>query len=131
VVVAATLPVRRGKIVLLRRGIEPAQGFWTFPAGYMELGETTEQAAVRETREEICCRVGLQGLQGLYSYPDSNVVTAVYKARIIGGKPRPGKETQSVHEFKPADIPWEELAFRSTYLALKDWIISINDGEIE
>lgn len=120
-VVAACLPVRRGKIWLLRRDIEPSRGLWTFPAGYMELGETVAQAAARETREEICCRVELAGLQGIYSYPDSGVVTVVFRGRVRGPDPTPGAESQCVQAFRPSDIPWDELAFRSTFHALRDW----------
>jgi ADP-ribose pyrophosphatase YjhB (NUDIX family) len=120
--VAATLPVRRGRLCLLRRDIEPSRGFWTFPAGYMEMNESVEEAAVRETREEIRCRVVLEGLHGVYSYADSGVVTVVYRARVVGPGPRAGKESQCVKAFLPKDIPWDELAFRSTYHALKDYV---------
>jgi ADP-ribose pyrophosphatase YjhB (NUDIX family) len=120
-VVAATLPVFRGKMVLLRRAIEPARGLWTYPAGFMELGESVEEAARRETREEICCRVELEGLQGIYSYADASVVTVVYRAQVVGRGPRAGVEAQEVRAFGRGDVPWRELAFRSTFEALRDW----------
>jgi ADP-ribose pyrophosphatase YjhB (NUDIX family) len=109
-------------VVLLRRAIEPAIGAWTYPAGYMELGETVEEAARRETREEICARLGPLGPPMIYAYPDASVVTIVYSARIAGGKPRPGPEALEVRSFAPEEIPWGDLAFRSTYHALKDWV---------
>lgn len=121
-IVAATLPVRNGKIYLLRRNIEPALGLWTFPAGYMELGETVAEAALRETWEEIRAKAHLEGLQGIYSYPNSSIVNIVYRARVVGPAPRPGIESQCVEAFRPSDIPWNELAFRSTFHALKDWV---------
>jgi ADP-ribose pyrophosphatase YjhB (NUDIX family) len=121
-VVAATLPVRNGKIYLLRRNIEPSLGRWTFPAGYMELGEDAMSAAARETREEICCRVADLRLHNVYSYPDSGVVTVVFRARVIGAEPRPGAESQCVQAFRPSEIPWRDLAFRSTFHALRDWV---------
>ena len=121
-VVAATLPLRDGRIYLLRRDIEPSRGLWTFPAGYQEMGETVEQAALRETREEIRCRVKITGLHNIYSYPDAGVVTIVYKAAVVGRAPSPGHETQAVRAFSPSEIPWEKLAFRSTFHALKEWI---------
>lgn len=121
-IVAATMPVLRGKVCLLRRNIEPSQGLWTYPAGFMEMGETVEQAAARETREEIRARVTLSGPPRLYSYPDAAVVTVVYPARVVGAAPKPGPEAKAVGLFSPAEIPWRELAFRSTYHALKDWV---------
>lgn len=124
-VVGATLPVRRGKVYLARRDIEPSRGLWTFPSGYMELGETVEQAAVRETWEEIRGRVKILGLHGIYSYDDAVTVNVVYLAQVVGGAPRPGPESQCVEAFAPAEIPWRELAFRSTFHVLRDWVRSL------
>ena len=121
-IVGATLPVKDGRIVLLRRAIEPALGLWSHPAGFLEMGETVEDAARRETWEEICVRVRLEGPPRLYSYPDSSIVTVVYPARILGRSPRPGPESLCVETFAPHEVPWRELAFRSTYHALKDWV---------
>ncbi len=126
-IVAATLPVRRGKIFLLRRNIEPSLGLWTFPAGYMELGETAEDAARRETWEEIRARVRLTGGPRIYSYADAAVVTVVYPAAVTGPAPRPGPESQCVEAFSRAEIPWKELAFRSVFHALKDWVETPGD----
>lgn len=121
-VVAATIPVYRGGLCLLRRNIEPSLGLWTYPAGFMEMGETVEQAAARETHEEIRARAVLTGPPRLYSYPDAAVVTVVYPARLTGAAPRPGIEAKEVRVFPVEEIPWRELAFRSTYHALKDWV---------
>lgn len=123
--VAATLPERDGKIYLLRRAIEPAYGLWSHPAGFMELAETVEEAALRETREEICCRVKLFGPPRLYSYKDAAVVTVVFRARVMGKPPRPGVESLEVRAFSPSEIPWRKLAFRSTFHALRDWVKGI------
>ncbi|MBI4395727.1 MAG: NUDIX hydrolase [Elusimicrobia bacterium] len=121
-IVAAALPVRNGRIYLLRRGIEPSLGLWTFPAGFMEMGESVEEAAIRETREEIRCRIKIEGLHRICSYPDSGVVTIVYRARVIGPEPRAGHEAQCVQKFRPEEIPWEELAFLSVSESLRDWV---------
>lgn len=118
-VVAATLPIRRGKIYLLRRAIEPARGKWTYPAGYAELGESVEEAAIRETREEICTSVKLKKLFGVYSYRDSGVVTFIYLAQVTG-TPSAGVESLEVTAFSLHEIPWKDLAFRSTKDALTD-----------
>jgi 8-oxo-dGTP diphosphatase len=127
-VVGAALPVRNGKVYLARRDIEPSRGLWTFPSGYMELGETVEQAAARETWEEIRCRVKLLRLHGIYSYDDAVTVNVVYLARVVGAAPRPGPESQVVQAFGPREIPWSELAFRSTFHALRDWVRGLKKG---
>jgi len=123
-VVAGVIPVLPdGKIVLLQREIEPAKGSWSYPAGHQEVGETVEEAAIRETWEEICVRVKLNGLVGIYSYPDAGIVTIVYWGRVPKNqKPSPGIESQSVALFSPKKIPWKKLAFRSTKHALRDWL---------
>jgi ADP-ribose pyrophosphatase YjhB (NUDIX family) len=120
-IVGATLPIKNGKIYLLRRAIDPAYGLWSHPAGYMEMGETVEQAALRETWEEIRTRVRLVGPPRIYSYPDAIVVTVIYPAEVIGPTPRPGTESLEVKAFRPEEIPWNSLAFRSTFHALRDW----------
>ncbi len=122
-VVAGLIPMMPdGSVVLLRREIEPAKGKWSYPAGYQELGETVEQAAVRETWEEICVRVKVTGLVGIYSYPDAGVVTIVYAGKVLKGEiPAPGIESQDVQLYHPSKIPWNVLAFRSTTEALRDW----------
>ncbi len=124
-IVGATLPVKNGKIYLLRRAIEPSYGLWSHPAGFMEMGETVEQAAQRETWEEIRTRVKLVGPPKIYSYDDAAVVTIIYPAKIIGPIPRPGPESIEVKAFSPHEIPWKKLAFRSTYHALRDWVSKI------
>jgi len=121
-IVAAALPLRDGKVFLLKRNTEPGFGLWTFPAGFMEMGETVEDAARRETREEINAAIELTGLQGIYAYPDTGIVTVVYRARVVGPAPHPGEEAQAVRAFRPGAIPWNDLAFRSTFEALRDWL---------
>ena len=121
-VVAGAIPFRDGQVILLRRNIEPALGRWTFPAGFVELGESVEQAAIREAREEADLEIGELSLLNVYSYPESPVVTVVYSAQVIGGEPRAGGESQEVALFQPEAIPWEDLAFRSTREALWDWL---------
>jgi ADP-ribose pyrophosphatase YjhB (NUDIX family) len=125
--VAATLPVQRGRIWLLRRNIEPSLGLWTYPAGFMEMGETVEDAAKRETWEEIRARVAISGPPRIYSYADGAAFTIVYPARVVSGRPRLTPESQEVRAFRPSEIPWRELAFRSTYHALKDWVETSRD----
>ena len=123
-VVAGCIPVMpNGKIVLLRRSIEPALGHWTFPAGYMELGETVMQAAARETQEEVNLDVRIGAQVGIFSYEDAGVVTIVFEGRVRAGqKPTPATECDDVMIVSDKEITWKKLAFRSTAHALKDWI---------
>ncbi len=120
-VVGGAIPCQDGRVLLLRRRIEPARGQWTFPAGYVELGESVEEAAIRETKEEVALEIGDLSLLNVYSYRESPVVTVVYLSRIVGGDPQLGEEAEEIDFFSPAALPWAELAFRSTRDALRDW----------
>jgi ADP-ribose pyrophosphatase YjhB (NUDIX family) len=120
--VAAAIPVtERGDIVLLRRGFDPGKDLWTFPGGFVDLGESVEEAARREVREEIEADVQLTGLVGVYSKPDERVVLIVFAAGI-DEEPRTTPEALQVEAFAPDEIPWQELAFWSTTNALKDFL---------
>jgi ADP-ribose pyrophosphatase YjhB (NUDIX family) len=122
-VVSGTLPVRDGRVWLLRRGIEPRHGYWTYPAGFQEWDESTEEAALRETLEEIGCEVLLDGLLGVYSRAGAPVVNVVYLAHFAapGGVPCATTEAIEVRAFAPEEIPWGDLAFPSTQEVLRDW----------
>jgi CTP:molybdopterin cytidylyltransferase MocA/ADP-ribose pyrophosphatase YjhB (NUDIX family) len=120
--VSCTVPMLNGKLLLVRRSIEPCRGLWTIPGGYVDLGESTQEAAVRETLEEAGVRVTLGKLVGVYSYPHQPQVIVVYQAECPETPPIPGVETQEARYFSPEEIPWDRLAFRSTSDALRDWI---------
>ncbi|MEO5954014.1 MAG: NUDIX domain-containing protein, partial [Chloroflexia bacterium] len=124
-IVSGTLPVQDGKVWLLRRGIEPRYGYWTYPAGYQEIDETTDEAARRETWEELRLRVEVTKLFGVYSRAGNHVVNVVYLARLLDADATPNltSEATEVGLFGPDEIPWEELAFPSTHLVLHDWIV--------
>jgi ADP-ribose pyrophosphatase YjhB (NUDIX family) len=111
-----------GAVVLLRRGIEPQRGKWVFPGGFVDRGETAAGAAVRETREEVHLEVEVEELLGVYSYPGIEVVVVVYAARPVGGRLEAGDECLEARTFAPADIPWDDLAFRSTREALVQYV---------
>jgi ADP-ribose pyrophosphatase YjhB (NUDIX family) len=118
--VACAIPrTAAGEVVLLRRGFEPGKGLWTFPGGFVDLGESTEDAARRETREELELEVELGELVGVYSRPDDRVVLIVYAATALG-EPRTTPEATEVRAFAPGDVPWDALAFWSTERALRD-----------
>ncbi|MHB1131234.1 MAG: NUDIX domain-containing protein [Chloroflexota bacterium] len=121
-VVAATLPVLDGKVVLIRRALEPRLGTWSYPAGFVELGETVEEAAVRETSEEACLAVSIERLLNVYTSPDAAVVVIAYLAHCESAEPRPGEEALEVGLFSPEELPWDDLAFPTTVAALRDWV---------
>ena len=120
--VAAAIPATPdGRIILLRRGFDPGKGLWTFPGGFVDLGETVEEAARREAREEIQVSIELGALVGVYSREEERVVLIVYAAKT-GEEPQTTDEALEVRAFAPDEIPWDELAFWSTTNALKDFL---------
>ena len=121
-VAACTITLWDGRIVLLRRAIEPALGKWVFPGGFVDRGETVAAAAVRETLEEANLRVTLTGILDAYSYAGSHVVVIVYAADVVGGTPEARDECLEVRTFSPEEIPWDDLAFESTRQALRDYV---------
>jgi len=123
--VACAIPfTAAGAVILLRRGFDPGAGLWTFPGGFVDLGESVEEAALRETREELELDVELRRLVGVYSRPDDRIVLVVFAARALG-EPRTTPEAVEVRAFAPADLPWDELAFWSTSAALRDVLSAV------
>lgn len=122
-VVAAVAPERDGRILLMKRAWEPRAGFWTIPGGFLEMGESAEEGAVRETKEEAGIDVELRGLLGVYTRRDVGIVVVIYRGLVPGNAtPRPGAEALELRWFEADDIPWEELAFPTTVHALRDWV---------
>jgi len=110
--------VRTGDgILLCRRAIPPRVGFWTLPAGYLELGETPEAGAAREAAEEVNAEIEIGELLAIYSIPRISQVQLIFRARLMGGYSA-GPESQEVAVFDRADIPWPDLAFPSVHWAL-------------
>ena len=109
-----------GAVLLVRRAIEPRIGAWVFPGGFMDIGETAEEAALRETREEANLEVRDLSLLGVYTRTGPGVVVIVYEATAMSDA-SPGEECSEVAWFPTADIPWDDLAFDSTTAALRDW----------
>lgn len=104
-IVAGTLATSGSRVLLCKRAIEPRKGYWTLPAGFMENGETTLQAAARETLEEACAEVALDNLYTLINLPHINQVFMIFRARLQGSF-HPGPESLEVALFEEHEIPW-------------------------
>ncbi len=117
-VVAGAVVSYEGKILLCRRAIPPRHGFWTLPAGYMELNETVEEAAKREALEEACARIDIDALLAVYSIPRISQIQVMYRAALIDPAIEAGIESLEVDLFEWDDIPWDEIAFPSVHWAL-------------
>ena len=110
------------RIVLVRRAIEPGYGKWVFPGGYVDRGEQVHVAAVREAKEEAGLDVRLERLINVYSYPGRAPVIIVFAASILGGELCCDDEGLEARWFQDHEIPWDELAFRSTQEALREFL---------
>ena len=121
--VVTCLPVTdKGEVMLLRRGTEPGRGLWAQPGGFMEVDETVEAGAVRETLEETGLLVETSRIVGLYTRPEAAIVVIAFEARIVGGAVTRTPEALEVRPFRPDAIPWPEIAFRTSEWALRDWV---------
>ena len=123
--VVCSIPIAGGRAHLARRAIEPAKGRWTLPGGFLEIGEAAQEGARRETEEETELRIEVGALIGVYSRPHVGIVTLVFAADVVGGRPEPASETSEVRDFGPDEIPWDELAFTTVESALRDWVASL------
>ena len=117
-IVAGAVCTWEDRILLAKRAIEPRKGSWTLPAGYMELGETTEQAAQREAREEACASIEIDRLLAMYSVARIDQVQIMYRARLLSPDVAAGPESEDVALVTWDQIPWEELAFPTVVWAL-------------
>jgi ADP-ribose pyrophosphatase YjhB (NUDIX family) len=107
------------RLLLCRRAIEPRSGYWTIPAGFLELGETAEDGARREAWEEARARIAIEGLLAAYSVPRIGQVQLLYRARLLDAAVEPGPESLEVSLVGWDAIPWEELAFPSVTWVLR------------
>jgi ADP-ribose pyrophosphatase YjhB (NUDIX family) len=119
--VVGTLPVWEDRVLLCRRAIEPRLGCWTLPAGFMENHESVVAGALRETREESGAHIEMGAMYSMISVPHISQVHVIYHARLLDLDFAPGEETLEVALFAAADIPWEEIAFRTVAMTLRHY----------
>jgi 8-oxo-dGTP diphosphatase len=118
------------RIVLVRRRIEPRAGYWALPSGFTEYGETVEETAIRECREETGLEVALDDLLGVYSVNSDfygHLVLVLYSAHVVGGEMAAGDDASEVGLFSPTEVP-TDLAFQAHCQALGDWIKTIEES---
>lgn len=129
--VVGTIPATDdGRILLCKRNIEPRWGKWTLPAGFMELDETTEQGAARETDEEAGAAIEMGPLFSVISVPRVGQVHLFYCARLTSETFAPGHETLEARLFEAKDIPWDELAFRTVSTTLERYLQDRAQGQL-
>lgn len=125
VAVGTIITMQENRIVLVRRAIEPGYGRWVFPGGYVDRGEVVREAALREAREEAGLEIQLDGFINIYSYAERPPIVIVYAATATGGELQHDDESLAIRTFSNTEIPWDELAFRSTHEALRDYYAGV------
>jgi ADP-ribose pyrophosphatase YjhB (NUDIX family) len=129
-IVAGCIPEWEGEILLCRRAIEPKSGLWTFPAGFMEIGEGAEQAARRETFEEAKAQVDIARLHSVLSLPHIGQVYLTFVGRLLTKQFGAGEESLEVRLFSRMDIPWDKIAFPVVKFALQRYVDDRALGEL-
>jgi ADP-ribose pyrophosphatase YjhB (NUDIX family) len=117
-----------GQILLCKRAIEPRLGYWTVPAGFMELGETLAEAATRETFEEACAKIEIGSLLAIVDVVHAGQVHVFFRGSLPDGNYATGDESLDAQLYSPQDIPWEEIAFPSGTIALRQFLAQKEAG---
>lgn len=128
-IVTGCIPEWDDQILLCKRAIEPRSGLWTLPAGFMELGETTHEAALRETREEANARVELLDLFMVINLPHVNQVYMMFRSRLLNEDFAPGPESLEVGLYGREEVPWDELAFPTIRETLRCYFEDRDNGK--
>lgn len=117
--IAGCIPVWGDRVLLCKRAIEPRLGYWTLPAGFMELGETLAEAARREAREEANVELEIDQLYAVFSLPHISQVYAFFRARMVEERFSAGPESLETRLFREEEIPWDQISFATVYRALR------------
>ena len=129
--VVGTVPVWQDKVLLCRRNIEPRHGYWTLPAGFLELGESTADGARRETDEEAGALIELGPLFSLLNVVQVGQVHLFYLATLKSDTFNPGPETIEARLFAEHEVPWDDLAFRTVKVTLRHFFACRRSGQFE
>ncbi len=121
-VVTGCLVTHGDRVLLCRRAIEPRRGFWTAPAGYLENGETLQEGAARETREEADARVEIDDLYAVFNLTHIHQIYVFFRGRLVDGQYGVGEESLESRLFSEEEIPWDEIAFPTVQKTLKYWL---------
>jgi ADP-ribose pyrophosphatase YjhB (NUDIX family) len=121
-IVVGCVPEWDGRILLCRRAIEPRRGFWTTPAGFLEIGETLQAAAARESLEEAQAEVDIGSLLTITNVLHAAQVHIMFRSRMRDGRFGLGAESLEVGLYSEAEIPWEQIAFPSIDFALRCYL---------
>jgi ADP-ribose pyrophosphatase YjhB (NUDIX family) len=131
-VATGVLVEQDGEVLLVRRAVDPKQGWWCIPSGFVEYDEAPEEAAIRECEEETGLDVRLTGLLDVYHYRSDfrgSGILIVYRAKVVGGELRPGDDASEARFFGPAELP-QEIAFASNREALRRWQQRVQTQEV-
>jgi ADP-ribose pyrophosphatase YjhB (NUDIX family) len=128
--VVGTIPIWENQILLCRRAIEPRHGYWTLPAGFLEIGESTEHGAIRETMEEAGADVEIQSLYSLLNVAHVEQVHLFYLAQMRTPQFAAGTESLEVALFTEETIPWTELAFPTVKQTLQWYFADARAGHL-
>jgi ADP-ribose pyrophosphatase YjhB (NUDIX family) len=121
-IVVGSVVAESGRVLLCRRAIEPRRGFWTLPAGYLEMDETIEEGARREALEEAEARIEIDGVLAIYNISRISQIQVIFRARFAGPPHvAAGPESEEVRMFAWNDIPWDDIAFPSVRWSLHAW----------
>ena len=129
--VVGCVPEFEGRILLCRRAIEPRRGYWTVPAGFMELNETLQDGAARECQEEALATVEIGSLLAVMNVPESEQVHVFFRARMPSADCGAGEESLEARLVDPADIPWDDLAFPTIRYSLRHYLADRASGSEE
>ena len=120
-IVVGSVATWQGRVLLCRRAIAPRRGFWTLPAGYLELHEAAADGARREAWEEARAELEIDQLLAVYSIPRISQIQLIFRAGLVTPEVSAGPETLELDLFEWAEIPWDDLAFPSVHWALRDY----------
>ena len=127
-IIAGCLPVWEDKVLLCRRSIEPRKGYWNVPAGFMEIGETVEEGAIREVWEEAAAKVNILHVHTIFTFKKFHHVYVQFIGELVNGQFGVGEESLETRLFSEEEIPWDDIAFESSVFALEKFFEDRRSG---